>query len=104
MSGANVVAFLTLFGDDPQLLGRLKTKSKAEVIGAAAEMGLPFTDTEFNETIWELERRLAETLGETFDSDFRLWRLLWGRYYLEFLAADLIPALRKAELVEVQAS
>lgn len=99
MSENNVVAFLRRLAEQPELLDRLKTQSKAEAITAAGEMGLPFTEQEFNTLIWSLEGRLAVHRGEPFSEKFSLWHLMWGRYYLEYLVVDLLPALQDTALV-----
>ena len=93
MSDQNVIEFLRLLGKQPDLLDDLKVKSKDEVIAAAATHGLPFAEADFDPLIWGLEVRLADKLGEAFDAQFPLWQTMWGQYYLEYLALDLIPAL-----------
>ena len=75
----------------------LKVRSKDEVIAAAADFGLPFTEPEFDSLIWNLEAHLAARRGEKFDAQFPLWQTMWGKYYLEYLVVDLIPALGQAD-------
>ncbi|MFI9836680.1 Nif11 family protein [Nonomuraea sp. NPDC051941] len=99
MSEANVIGFLRGLAERPDLVDRLKDKSKDEVIAAAAAAGQPFTAQEFNSLIWELEGRLAHERGEEFNERFPLWGLLWGRYYLEFLVFDLVPSLDETGLL-----
>ncbi|MER6001635.1 Nif11 family protein [Nonomuraea angiospora] len=99
MSEANVIGFLRGLAERPDLVDRLKDKSKDEVIAAAAAAGQPFTPQEFNSLIWELEGRLAHERGEEFNERFPLWGLLWGRYYLEFLVFDLVPSLDETGLL-----
>jgi hypothetical protein len=99
MSGQNVLTFLRLLGQRLDLLDELKLKSKDEVIAAAAAHGLPFTEPDFDPLIWGLEVRLAEHRGEPFDAQFPLWQTMWGQYYLEYLALDLIPALDASSLI-----
>jgi hypothetical protein len=98
MSGQNVIAFLHLLGQRPDLLDELKVKSKDEVIAAAAANGLPFSEPDFDPLIWGLEVKLAQIRGEPFDAQFPLWQTMWGQYYLEYLALDLAPALDTANL------
>jgi hypothetical protein len=93
MSNSNVLAFLRAVGGRRDLLDRLKVQSKAEVIAAAGELGYPFTEAEFDPLIWGLELRLAEKIGQAFDQRFQLWQTMWGQYYLEYLALDLMPSL-----------
>ena len=93
MSDQNVIEFLRLLGSRPDLLDDLKVKSKDEVIAAAAAHGLPFAEADFDPLIWGLEVRLADKRGEPFDAQFPLWQTMWGQYYLEYLALDLVPAL-----------
>ncbi|MEV0229136.1 Nif11 family protein [Nonomuraea sp. NPDC050786] len=99
MSEGNVIGFLRGLAGRPDLVDRLKDKSKDEVVAAAAAAGQPFTAQEFNSLIWELEERLARERGEKFDERFPLWGLLWGRYYLEFLVFDLVPSLDETGLL-----
>jgi hypothetical protein len=98
MSNSNVLAFLRTIGGRRDLLDGLKVKSKAEVIAAAGELGYPFTEAEFDPLIWGLELKLAEKLGQAFDQRFQLWQTMWGQYYLEYLALDLVPSLDAAGL------
>jgi hypothetical protein len=98
VSAANVIAFLRLLGEQPALLDELKTASKDDVIGAAAAHGLAFADADFDPHVWGLEVALARHRGEEFDGRFPLWGLMWGQYYLEYLVADLLPALDAADL------
>ncbi len=98
MSSQNVLSFLRLLGERPDLLDELKLKSKDEVIAASATHGLPFAEPDFDPLIWGLEVRLAQFRGEPFDAQFPLWQTMWGQYYLEYLALDLLPALDAASL------
>ena len=98
MNDHNVFEFLRLLGKQPDLLDDLKVKSKDEVIAAAATHGLPFTEADFDPLIWGLEVRLADRRGEAFDAQFPLWQTMWGQYYLEYLALDLVPALDATDL------
>lgn len=93
MSQQNLIEFLRTIAARADVLDSLKTKSKPEVISAAAGFGLPFTETDFDTLIWDLEVELAEKRGEPFDAQFPLWQTMWGKYYLEFLALDLLPSL-----------
>jgi hypothetical protein len=93
MSRRNVLGFLRHLGGDPELLAQLKTRSKDEVIVAATERGYPFAPEDFDTVVWDCEARLADRRGEPFDGHFSLWSTLWGRYYLEMLVEDLVPAL-----------
>lgn len=99
MSGQNVIEFMRLLGERPDLLDELKLVSKDEVIAAAAAQGLPFAEADFDPLIWGLELKLAEHRGEPFDAQFPLWQTMWGQYYLEYLARDLIPALDETGLI-----
>jgi hypothetical protein len=98
MSARNVIDFLRLLAERPGLLDDLKVKSKDDVIAAAGEHGLPFSEPEFDPLIWGLELRLAERRGEPFDAQFPLWQTMWGQYYLEYLVADLVPSLDQADI------
>jgi hypothetical protein len=100
MADSNVVDFLRELKRRPQTLDELKTAPKEEVLAAAADFGLPFADADFNSVIWSLEERLAAARGEEFSGAFPLWRLLWGRYYLEFLVNDLIPSLTETKIID----
>ena len=90
-----VFGFLRLVGDRPDLLDALKTRSKDEVIAAAAEHGFAFTEAEFDTTVWDAEAALARHRGEEFDAQFGLWQTMWGRYYLEYLVTDLVAGLEE---------
>lgn len=99
MSGQTAIEFLRLLGGRPDLLDEMKLLSKDEVIAAAATHGLPFSDADFDPLIWGLEVRLAAHRGEPFDGQFPLWQTMWGQYYLEYLALDLLPALDESGLI-----
>lgn len=99
MSEANVITFLRTAAARPDVLDSLQVQEKLEVIAAAKAFGLPFTEAEFNTVIWDLELKLAEHVGEAFDGRFTLWQTMWGKYYLEYVVLDLLPALAAAELV-----
>jgi hypothetical protein len=100
MSSDNVIAFLHELKRRPDLLSELKTSAKHDVIGAAERLGFPFSEDDFNSVIWTYEERLAEARGEKFSECFTLWRLLWGRYYLEFLVNDLVPSLAEKKIID----
>lgn len=95
----NVIEFLRTVAGRPDILDALKTRTKDEVIAAAASFGLPFTSDEFDALIWDLEGKLAEMRGEPFDGTFPLWQTMWGKYYLEYLVVDLIPSFEETKLI-----
>ncbi|MGH3971712.1 MAG: Nif11-like leader peptide family natural product precursor [Pseudonocardiaceae bacterium] len=97
MSSRNVIEFLRIVSTQADLLEHLKVKSKGEVIDAAGQLGYPFSEPEFNSLIWDLEVHLAEKRGEKFDQQFKLWSTMWGKYYLEYLIADLMPSFTEAD-------
>jgi hypothetical protein len=104
MSERNVIDFLRTVAARADILDTLKVKSKDEVIAAAAEFGFPFSESEFNWLIWDLEIHLAGKRGEQFDSQFPLWQTMWGKYYLEFLVIDLMPSVEEADFDAVMAA
>jgi Nif11 domain len=97
MSRKNVIEFLQAMATQPDLLERLKVKSKDEVIDTAGQLEYPFTDPEFNSLIWDLEIYLAGKRGEKFDPHFPLWQTMWGKYYLEYLITNLMPSFTEAD-------
>jgi hypothetical protein len=103
MSARNVIDFLRTVVPRTDVMDTLKVRSKDEVIAAASDFGFPFTEAEFDSLIWGLEDRLAAKRGEKFDPRFRLWQTMWGKYYLEYLAVDLIPSLDEADFRIVMA-
>jgi hypothetical protein len=98
MSSQNVLPFMRLLASNTALLDELKVQGKDEVISAAAEHGLPFSEAEFDPLIWGLELKLAERRNEAFDFQFPLWQTMWGQYYLEYLVYDLVVALDTTNL------
>jgi hypothetical protein len=100
MSGSNVIAFFRELGRRPDMLDELKASAKQDVILAAERLGFPFSEDEFNSTIWGLEERLANTREEKFDGSFTMWHMLWGSYYIEFLVNDLIPSLAETGIID----
>ena len=90
-----VFDFLRLVGSRPDLLERLKVQDKDDVLSAAADLGFGFTENDFDTHVWDAEVRLAQRRGEAFDAHFPLWQTMWGRYYLEYLVADLVPSLEE---------
>ncbi len=101
MSSNNVIQFLQTVASRADLLDSLKIKSKDEVILLASGFGLPFTESEFDSLIWDLEVFLAGKRGEKFGPQFSLWQTMWGKYYLEYLVADVIPSFAEADYVAV---
>lgn len=101
MSARNVVDFLRTVATQDDLFEHLKVKSKDEVIAAGGQFGFPFTEPEFNSLIWNLEVHLASKRGEKFDPHFPLWQTMWGKYYLEYLVADLMPSFTEADFAAV---
>jgi hypothetical protein len=99
MSEAQVIEFLHTVAARADLLDSLKVRSKDEVLAAAAELGFSFTEAEFDPLIWGLEDRLAASRAEKFDQHFALWETMWGKYYLDYLVTDLIPALEETGLL-----
>jgi hypothetical protein len=103
MSARNVIDFLSTVVPRADLLDTLKVRSKDEVIAAASDFGLPFTEPEFDSLIWNLEAHLAAKRGENFDSQFSLWQTMWGKYYLEYLVVDMMPSLDEKDFRDVMA-
>lgn len=101
MSSTNVIEFLRILATQADLLEQLKVKSKDEVIGTARQLGYSFSEPEFNSLIWDLEVHLAEKRREKFDPQFTLWATMWGKYYLEYLVADLMPSFTEADYAAV---
>lgn len=101
MSARNVIDFLLTHAARADVLESLRTRSKDEVIAAAADFGCPFTEEEFDPLIWGLEMHLAERRGESFDPQFPLWQTMWGKHYLDYLVNDLMPSLGEADLRSV---
>ena len=99
MSNGNLIAFLRNLATRADLLEVLATKSKDEVIAAAANFGFPFTEAEFDSKIWDLELQLAALRGDAFDAEFGLWQTMWGQYYLEYIVNDLLTSLEEANLL-----
>ncbi|MGE3270450.1 MAG: hypothetical protein AB7P40_16980 [Chloroflexota bacterium] len=104
MSARNVIAFMKGPAVQKDLLDSLKLMSKDEVMAVAGELGMPFTDADFDPLIWGLEVKLAARRGESFDQRFSLWQTMWGQYYFEYLVLDLLPALTDAEIEAALAS
>jgi hypothetical protein len=100
MPDSNVIGFLRELRRRPGTLDELKQSAKQDVLDAAARLGFPFSDADFNSVVWELEERLAAARGEKFSESFTLWTLLWGRYYLEFLVNDLVPSLAETKIID----
>ena len=100
MSSSNVPAFLRHIAHHRDELDILKTMPKGDVIKRAAEIGFEFSETEFDSLIWGVEERLAGFRGEDFNATFPLWDLMWGKYYLEYLADDLSPSCDEAGIPE----
>ncbi|MFN0069969.1 MAG: hypothetical protein ACKVVP_00595 [Chloroflexota bacterium] len=103
MSARHVLDFLNVVAARGDLLGSLKVQSKAAVVEAAADFGLPFTEQEFDGLIWNLELRLAAKRGEAFDQRFPLWQTMWGCYYLEYLVNDMLPSFKQSDFEAVLA-
>ena len=99
MSTSNLIAFLRTLAGQSDLLEVLATKGKYGIIAAAADLDLPFTESELDTEIWDLERRLAARRGEAFDAEFGLWRTMWGQFYLEYIVNDLLTSLEEANLI-----
>lgn len=97
MSEQNVITFLTTVATRPDVLESLRFKSKDEVLAAAADFNLPFTNQDFDDLVWYLESHLAERLGEAFDNHFSLWESMWGQTYLEFLVRDMMTCFSKQD-------
>lgn len=101
MSAENILPFLRTLAARPNLLVRLRSRSKDDVLAAAAGLGLPFSDDDFNTAVWDLEEQLAVRRGEVFDDTFPLWQIMWGQFYLEYLVHDLLPSLVDTGLATV---
>lgn len=95
---SNVIGFLREIATRADVLDSLKVRSKQEVVAAAAGFGFPFEESEFDALIWDLELQLAGKRGEAFDPHFPLWQTMWGKYYLEYLALDLVPSFEETGL------
>ncbi|TMM41468.1 MAG: Nif11 family protein [Actinobacteria bacterium] len=99
MTTTNVIEFLRTVAARPDVLDSLKTRSKDDVIDAAAGFGYPFSEADFDSIIWDLEAKLAGKRGEQFDPQFSLWQTMWGKYYLEYLVLDLVPSFVETGLI-----
>ncbi|MGL5925980.1 Nif11-like leader peptide family natural product precursor [Chroococcidiopsis sp.] len=100
MARTEVVNFLQALVRQPELQAKLKTLPKPEVLAYAEQAGYKFTESEFDDTVWGIEIFLANKLGENFDLTFSLWETMWGKYYLEYLAANVIDSLSQKEIDE----
>lgn len=100
MARTEVINFLQTLVRQPELQTKLKTLSKPEVLAYAEQAGYKFTEQEFDDTVWGIEIFLANKLGENFDLTFSLWETMWGKYYLEYLAANVIDSLSQKEIDE----
>lgn len=92
------IDFLRLLAGRGDLVEALKTREKAEVLAAAADLGFAFTESAFDSAVWDAEVRLATWREEAFDARFALWQTMWGRYYLEYLVTDLFTSLEETSL------
>jgi hypothetical protein len=101
LTKANVIKFLRKVAGEVDVLDLLKVKSKGDVIAAAEQFGFPFAESEFDSLVWDLEVYLASKRGERFDPHFALWQTMWGKYYLEYLVADLLPSFDEADIEKV---
>lgn len=97
MSNRNVIDFLRTVAARADVLDSLKVKSKEEILTSAAQFGFPFSESEFDSLIWDLEAHLANKRGEPFDANFPLWQTMWGKYYLEYLVIDMMPSFEEAD-------
>jgi hypothetical protein len=100
----NVIAFLQRLAREPGALATLQTKTKEEVLAAAAAFGHPFTDAQFDWFVWALEERLAARRGEAFDQYYSLWETMWGRHYLTFLVQTVVPSITEDDIDAVLAA
>ncbi|MBD2305274.1 Nif11 family protein [Chroococcidiopsis sp. FACHB-1243] len=100
MARTEVVNFLQALVRQPELQTKLKTFPKPEVLAYAEQAGYKFTEQEFDDTVWGIEIFLANKLGENFDLTFSLWETMWGKYYLEYLAVNVIDSLSQQEIDE----
>jgi hypothetical protein len=98
MAKAEVINFLQQLATESSLRHKLKTLSKDEVLTNAQQLGYKFTEQEFDRTVWDLEISLAKKLGESFDLNFSLWEAMWGNYYLEFIATNVVDCFSVAEI------
>lgn len=101
MSERNLMTFLQTVAIRADLLEALEWLGKDQVIAAAAAVGLPFTEGEFDRLIWDLEAALAARRGENFDAHFSLWETMWGQSYFAYLVKDVIPSLTPSEIDKV---
>jgi hypothetical protein len=101
MTARNLIEFLRTVAARADLLDCLKVRNKDEVVAAASDFGLAFTEAEFDRLIWDLEAHLACKRREPFGAHFPLWETMWGKYYLEFLVLDMMPSLSEADVEAV---
>jgi hypothetical protein len=99
MSADNIWGFLRMLAAKPDVLESLRFHGVDEVIAAAAELGYPFSKDEYDPLVWGKEEELAAKRGEEFGFGFALWQTMWGTTYLDYLVADLVPALEEAGLL-----
>jgi hypothetical protein len=105
MSARNVIQFLRIVATRPDVLQDLRTKAKEAVLRAAAEeFRLPFSGQDFDSVVWALEVYLAKKRREDFDAHFELWHTMWGQYYLEYVASDLMASFQEADIEAVIAA
>ena len=100
MAKKEVHKFLQSLSQQSELMVKLRSLPKQEVLNYAQQSGYKFTEQELDDTVWGLESLLANKLGETFDLTFSLWETMWGKYYLEYLVDNLIDSLSEQEINE----
>ncbi|WP_034264726.1 Nif11 family protein [Actinospica robiniae] len=104
MSEIQALRFLIAASGDRVLMDRYNRRDLTQLVFHAKHDGFDFTAEELAAVVGPLEIGvILEKDGESVDEASSLWRRMWGRPHLEYVAEAVISRFTRAELESSQA-
>jgi len=104
MSQENFLNFLRAARDSAAMLTRYNQRNLAQLLFHAKNDGFDFTARDVSELVGRLEASvILNKDGGPFDGTSQLWRMMWGRYHLEYLIDHVVRRHTDDELAALLA-
>jgi hypothetical protein len=101
VSQGEFLRFLQAAGSSPALLARYAPMDMPRMLFHARNDGFAFTLDDVGPLVGRLEAGVVlDKDNEPFDGASSLWRLMWGRRYLDYLVRHVVSRFTDEELAQ----
>lgn len=99
MSQQNFLKFILANRENIAMLTLYSPRNLSQLLFHAKNEGFEFTLEDIGDVIGKLEADvILKKDGDPFDGSSRLWRQMWGEYYLEYIVNHLVGRYTDQEL------